>query len=198
MDEQKDRRGLRAAYLLGIIATALTILMALAIIYFGPFVKALQGYGYFGAFFISILAGITYFIPVPALAVIFALGGVMKFPWLVAIAAGLGETIGAAIVYYTGYSGWSAFAHGKKGKIQAAYERMLRLMALQGSLLIFLLAVTLNPFFYPAALAAGALHFSIKKYLVISWIGKTIKNMTLCYAGYFGLRSLFNALGIPL
>ncbi|MFC1915127.1 VTT domain-containing protein [Chloroflexota bacterium] len=199
MTEPKAKRGsAKTAYILGIVSVVVTLLMAAAIIYFGEFVRALEGYGYLGSFLISILGGATIIIPVPMLAVVFALGGVMKHTWLVGAAAGLGETLGALTIYMTGYGGGTAFINTKHGKIQAAYERMMGLMERRGSLTLFLLASVLNPFFYPASLAAGALRFGIRKYFLITWVGKTIKGMTVVYAGYWGLRGLLRLLGVPV
>ncbi len=62
---------------------------------------------------------------------------------------------------------------------------------------LFLLSSVLNPFFYPAALAAGALRLGIRRYFFVCWAGKTIKGMTIAYAGFFGLRSLLHMLGMP-
>ena len=187
-----------AAYIVGIIAAVLTIVMAFAVIYFGEWVRALKGYGYLGAFLISILGGATIIIPVPMLAIVFALGGVMKYTWLVGLAAGLGETVGALTIYLTGYGGGRALQSSKHGFIQRSYDRLMGLMERRGSMTLFFLAAVVNPFFYPAALAAGALRFGIKKYFAICFVGKTIKGMTVVYAGYWGLKPLFNALGIAL
>jgi len=170
--------------------------MAVAVIYFWKYVRTLEGYGYLGAFSISILGGATIIIPVPMLAVVFALGGVLT-PYWVGVVAGLGETLGALIIYMTGHSAGTALSHSN-GKIQAAYMRMMKLMERRGSLTLFLLSAVLNPFFYPAALAAGALRFGIGKYFLICWGGKTIKGLTVAYAGYWGLRGLLRLLGMPI
>lgn len=187
----------RVAYILGIIGVALSVLMAAAVVYFWQFVRQLEGYGLLGAFLISVLGGATIIVPVPMLAVIFALGGVAKHTWLVGIVAGLGETVGALTIYMTGRGWWSALYPRKPGKIQATYERMMHLMERRGSLTLFFLSAVLNPFFYPAALAAGALRFGIRKYFIICWLGKTIKGLTIAYAGFLGLRGLLQMLGMP-
>ena len=199
MTEPEEKRGsAKTAYILGIVGIIVTLLMAGAVIYYWEFVRGLGGYGYLGAFLISILGGATIIIPVPMLAVVFAMGRVMEYPWLVGIANGLGETVGALTIYMTGYGGGSAFYYSTHGKIQAAYEWLMRLMERRGSITLFLLAAVLNPFFYPAALAAGALRFGLKRYLVICWAGKMIKGMTVAYAGYWGLRGLLQMLGMPV
>jgi membrane protein YqaA with SNARE-associated domain len=172
--------------------------MAAAIVYFGEAVRELQTYGYMGAFIISILGGSTIIVPVPMLAVVFALGGVMEHTWLVGISAALGELIGALIIYVTGKGAGKALSQTKHGRIQSAYERLLNLMERRGSITLFVVASVINPFFYPAALAAGALRFGLKRYILIVTAGKIIKCMTVVYAGYWGLKSLFQAIGINL
>ena len=193
-------------YWVGILSVVLTIAMASLIILKWETVQALEGYGYAGGLAISALGGATVIIPVPMLAVQFALGGVLK-PWFgpeiigpvfVGIICGLGETLGGLTIYFTGYSGSMPFSQTKPGKIQKAYLRLTRLIERRGSITLFLLSAIINPFFYPAALAAGAARFSIKRYFLVSFAGKAIKCTTITYAGYFGLHSIFRALGIPL
>ncbi len=199
MEEEVRKKGShKKVYIFGIIGAVITVLMAIAVIYFRESLQELQHYGYLGAFIISIMGGATIIIPVPMLAVVFALGGVMKYTWLVGVAAGLGETLGALTIYLTGHGAGPALYNSKHGKIQTAYERVMRLMEKRGSLTLFLLAAVINPFFYPAALTAGALRFSIRKYFLICFVGKTIKGMTVVYAGYWGLRGLFQMFGISL
>jgi membrane protein YqaA with SNARE-associated domain len=172
--------------------------MAAAVVYFRHAIEGLGGYGYLGAFVISIMGGATIIIPIPMLAVVFALGGALKYTWLLGVVSGLGETVGALTIYMTGYGGGAAISKGFHGKLQVAYERMMAQMQKRGSWTLFLLASVINPFFYPAALAAGALRFGIVKYFVVCWAGKTIKGLTVAYAGYYGLRGILQALGVPL
>ena len=187
----------RWEYYLGVLGVILTIAMAVAVVYFWEEVRSLGQYGYLGAFGVSIFGSATVIIPVPMLAVQFALGGVLN-PVFVGLASGLGETAGALTIYMTGHGGGTALANSKHGKIQAAYERLTGWMERKGSLTLFLLSSVVNPFFYPAALTASALRFGIKRYFFTCWAGKTIKGLTVAFAGYWGLRGLFNLLGIPL
>lgn len=197
---ESSRRAARWAYALGILGVILTVLMAAAIIIFKEEVQQLKNFGYLGAFLISILGGATVIIPVPMLAVVFALGAAMPDLWhvaLVGIAAALGELIGALTIYMTGHGAGRAISD-KPGRMQAAYERMLGLMERRGPLTLFIVASIVNPFFYPAALACGALRFGVRKYIFIVLAGKIIKCMTVVYAGYFGLKGLFRAIGIAV
>ena len=189
------------AYILGIVGIVLSVLMVAAIIYYGEEISRLKQYGYLGAFVISILGGATIVIPVPMLAVVFALGGVMTSVWQVALlglAAACGEVIGALTIYMTGHGAGRAIISSRHGKIQSAYERMLDLMDRRGPLTLFIAASVVNPFFYPAALACGALRFGLKRYTLIVLAGKLIKCMTVVYAGYYGLKGLFRVFGINL
>ena len=198
MERKVTETSKKRAYIMGLIGVIATLLMAAAVIWFWEFIRAFEAYGYTGAFLISILGGATIIIPVPMLAVVFALGGVMKFPVFVGIAAGLGETLGALTIYMTGYGGGTPVMYSRHGKIQAVYSRMMRWMERRGSLILFALSAVLNPFFYPAALAAGALRFGIKRYFIICWAGKTIKGLTVAYAGFWGLHGLMRMMGMPV
>ncbi len=118
-------------------------------------------------------------------------------PYWVGIAAGLGETIGALIIYITGHGAGTAL-YSSNGRLQKAYLRLMGFMERKGSLTLFVLSAVLNPFFYPAALAAGALRFGIRKYFFICFAGKTIKGLTVAYAGYWGLRGILGMLGMSV
>jgi uncharacterized membrane protein YdjX (TVP38/TMEM64 family) len=196
--EATANKSARRAYILGILGIVLTLLMAAAIVIYKEEVQELQQYGYMGAFFISILGGATVIVPVPMLAVVFALGGVMPSPWLVGLSAALGELVGALTIYMTGHGAGRVISDSKHGRLQKAYERMLDLMERRGALALFAVTSVVNPFFYPAAFACGALRFGLRRYIFIVLIGKIIKCMTVVYAGYFGLKGIFHAIGIDL
>ena len=197
MEHKVSHQGSKGlALFLVVIGIVSTLLMAVAVVYFWEFVQQLEGYGYLGVFLISILGGATIIVPVPMLAVVFALGGVL-LPYWVGIAAGLGETIGALIIYITGHGAGTAL-YSSNGRLQKAYLRLMGFMERKGSLTLFVLSAVLNPFFYPAALAAGALRFGIRKYFFICFAGKTIKGLTVAYAGYWGLRGILGMLGMSV
>jgi len=202
---EKRSRLRRWEYWVGILGILLTVGLCVVIIYFWEDVQKIGGYGYLGAFIISVLGGATYIAPVPMTPVVFSLGTVLKpdfapylGPVFVGAAAGLGETLGGLTIYMTGYGGGAALASTNRRRIQALYTRMLRWVEKRGVLILFLFSATLNPFFYPVGLAAGALRFGIWKYFFICLLGKSIKGMTVAFAGYWGLGAILRALGIPL
>lgn len=196
--QEKVKKSAKWAYILGIFGIIATILMAVAVVVWNEEIRELQQFGYVGAFVISVLGGATIIIPVPALAVVFTLGGVMDHAWLVGISAALGELVGALTIYMTGHGAGRAISNSKHGKIQRAYEKLLGMMERRGPIILFIVASVINPFFYPAALAAGALRFGIWKYTIIVFAGKIIKCMTVVYAGYYGLKGIFRAIGVDV
>jgi len=195
----------RREYWIGAAGVVLTVGVVVAVIHYFDDIQALGGYGYLGAFLIGIFGGATYIAPVPMLPVIFILGTVLKpsfapylGPVFVGAAAGLGETIGALTIYMTGYGGGAALASTKHAKVRAIYSRILGWMERRGALVLFIFSAVVNPFFYPVALTAGATHYSLKKYILICIVGKTIKGITVAAAGYWGLGSILRALGVPI
>jgi membrane protein YqaA with SNARE-associated domain len=161
-------------------------------------VKELQNYGYLGAFIISVLGGATVIVPVPMLAIVFALGAVMPMPWLVAIMAAVGELLGAVTIYFTGRSAGHALSSSKTGWIQKTYDKIYNFIKKRAAITLFIVTSIVNPFFYPAAFAAGAMKFGLRKYILVVLAGKMIKSFTIVYAGYFGLKGIFRAVGIEL
>ena len=184
---------------------AVTVGMAVAVVFYWEYIRALGNYGYAGAFFISLLAGATYVAPVPATPVIFALGAVLRpsfapylGPVFIGLAAGAGETIGGVTTYLTGYGGGTILDKIKTGALKGVYLRLLHWMERRGSWVIFILSITLNPLFYPAAITAGATHYNLRKFIFLSLIGKIIKSTMVAAVGYWGLGSILRALGIPI
>jgi len=195
----------RWEYYVGIGGILITVAVVVAVLFYWEQIRALEHYGYLGAFIISVFGGATIIAPIPMTPVVFALGTVMRpdfapymGPIFVGIAAGLGETLGGISIYMTGYGGGTALQDMKEGKIKSAYMRMTSWVERRGSLTLFVLSAVVNPFFYPAALAAGALRCGIWRYFFICLIGKTIKGITVAAAGYWGLGSILRALGVPV
>jgi membrane protein YqaA with SNARE-associated domain len=195
----------RWEYLVGIAGIVVTVLLIVGVVCFWDELRGLEHYGYLGAFLISVFGGATIIAPVPMTPVVFALGTIMKpefapymGPVFVGLAAGLGETVGGLSIYMTGYGGGTALKDMKEGKIKRGYMRMTSWVERRGSLTLFILSAVVNPFFYPAALAAGALRFGIWRYTFICLVGKSIKGITVAAAGYWGLGGILRALGVSV
>jgi len=199
------RRLRRWQFWVSVLSVLLTIAVIVALIFYWELVRSLGSLGYAGAFIISLIGGSTIVAPIPMTPVVFTLGAIMKPDFapemgfvFVGLAAGAGETIAALTIYYTGYGGGTALAISRHRRIRTIYERVTRWTRNHGSILLFATSATINPFFYPVALAAGTTHYSLKRYVLICLGGKLIKGISVAAAGYYGLGSLLHWLGIPL
>jgi membrane protein DedA with SNARE-associated domain len=193
----------------GVLAVLITFGLALVMILNWHSVDQIAGYGFFGGFVVSLLGGGTVLIPVPMAAVQFTLGGILH-PWFgpailgpvfVGLICSLGEAIGALSIYAAGYSSATSILNASReqgSRFRKFYAWLIRLMERRGWLVLFILSAVMNPFFFPASLALGGVRFGIKKYFLIAFAGKFIKCSAIAYAGYFGLRGIFNALGIQV
>ena len=192
-------------YWVGIIGIILTAAIVVAVVFYWDRLQGLGNYGYIGAFLISIVGGATIIAPIPMTPVVFTLGAVTKpvfapflGPIFIGIAAGMGETIGGVAIYMMGYGGAAAIMDRKYGRLQKLYEWLMGWMQRRGSLVLFILSAVLNPFFYPAAIAAGALRFNVQRYVLVCMAGKIIKGISVAAAGYWGLGSLLRMFGVPI
>ncbi len=228
--EAKQARPKRSwrLYLISSLSFLLTVLLAVAVVYFWEEMQEAKGYGYAGGFLVSILGGITV-IPVPSLAVIFTLGRVLKpifgpeyvGPVYVGLVSGLGEAIGGITVYLTGASAetiWSRLRSKEQtferrlglgddvtrpvqsqfwSKGEAFYNRLVDWTGgRKGSWVVFIVsAMPISPFYF-AGLAAGSLKMGLLRFFLVSWAGKTIKGLTIAFAGFWGLYFLPQWIGV--
>ena len=146
-----------------------------------------------GVFIISLVAGSIMVLPIPYVAVVFTLGGVLN-PALVGVASGLGASIGAVTIYLTGYGGHSLF----RNYSDAIYSRMEGWIRRRGSIAVFVMSAVFNPLFIPMAITLGMLRFRLWKFFILCWAGNTVKSLAIAYAGYLGLRSLFSWIGVEV
>lgn len=179
-------RRIKREYIVAGLSAAITIALAVLIVRNFALVRQAGAYGYGGAFVISLFAGGTVVVPIPGLAVIFGLGGVLNPLW-VGLAAGLGEAIGAMTIYFTGMGGRGVMQR----RFPRIYPKMVDWVRRRGDAAVFLYSAIFNPFYYPLTLACGALRFGLWRFFFLSWAGKTVKCLIVAYAGYFGLRWLF-------
>jgi uncharacterized membrane protein YdjX (TVP38/TMEM64 family) len=164
-----------------ILLIVIVLAVTAGIFVFRDRVSNLQGYGYLGAFLISLVSSATIIIPIPGLALIFALGDAYN-PFLIGIAAGAGSALGEITGYMAGYSGQIVLKNNK------TYLRMERWMKRRGSIVIFVLAFVPNPIFDLAGAAAGVLRYPLWKFLLVCFLGKTPKSILVALAGAWTLE----------
>ena len=215
--QEKPRGDWRFYVISGLSIILMALLLATTIL-FREEIRHLGAYGYLGVFIVGVLCGIS-IIPAPTLVMVFTLGGVLNPPF-VGLVAGFGGAIGGITVYLTGAgveSVWSRFrARGRAyesepyqafdivrpvesrfwTKGEALYNRLVEWMGGKGGTwtLFISSALIISPFYF-AGLAAGSLRIGLTKFFLISWAGKTIRYLTVAYAGYYGLNVLLKWIG---
>lgn len=143
-------------------------------------VEAFAQYGYFGAFLIMLIANATVILPAPGVAVVFAMGGVLN-PLGVALAAGVGGTLGELTGYLAGYGGQAAVENTQ------VYNRILPWVKKYGAWVILVLSAIPNPFFDVAGIAAGIAKIPVWQFLLACWVGQTIKMTLFAFAGAYSI-----------
>ena len=153
-----------------------SLLISGIIIYFRNSLAALQGYGLFGIFLISILGNATIVIPAPVILSALV-GGSIYNPILVGLVVALGATIGELTGFIAGIGGRVAITDHKH------FKRIEKWMTKSGFLTLFILSAVPNPLFDLAGIFAGATNYPVKKFLVATFLGKSIKFLTVALLG---------------
>ena len=126
--------------------------------------------GYPAIFTLSLVGAGGLVIPLPSTLAVFV-GGDLLNPVFVGLLAGVGEAMGEITGYALGYSGQGVI---DKSRLYNRFERWVRK---RGALVIFIVSVIPNPVFDVLGIAAGALRYPLRRFLLIAWAGKTIKNV---------------------
>ena len=169
-----------------LITAALCIFVALYWEDFTNFAK----YGYVGVLVISFLAGITPFVPVPSVLVVFTLGAVLN-PVLIGLIAGLGEAMGSMMVYVTGLTGARPM-HALDSNVMKKFQIWMKT---RGAISVFAMSAIFNPLFYPFTALAGMMHFGWWRFFLLCLAGKAVKNTLVAGAGFYGVKALITLLG---
>ena len=189
-----NRNWMKKDYWIIGLTLAVTLCLCILVVQYWEYVRNFEQYGYLGLFIISVLAGSTALVPVPGVLVVFTLGAVMKYPVLVGAVAGLGEAVGAISIYMLGYGGRSFF----KDINNSTYLRIVDWVQRKGSLGVFVMSAVVNPLFYPLTVAVAMMKLHLWKFFLNCWAGKTVKDIALAYAGYFGIWAVLRLLGIGI
>jgi membrane protein YqaA with SNARE-associated domain len=149
-------------------------------------------YGYFGVFLISLIGALSIFFPVPYTVVIFTLGGVPSFdPLLIAVAAGIGSSIGEFSGYFLGVGGRKIISERYKKKMDV----LARVFNKYGPVVIFLFALTPLPddlLFIPL----GVMRYSIIRAFIPALLGKFFMNLIIAYSGRYTVQIIRSTFGV--
>ena len=157
---------------------------------------ALQ-YGYLGIFLISLIGATSIIFPIPYTVIIFTLGGLkvgeawVFEPFWIAVAAGIGSTIGEFSGYLIGFGGRKAISERYKKKM----DFLVKVFNKFGSIAIFLFALTPLPddlLFIPL----GVMRYSIIRIFLPALIGKFLMNLIVAYSGRFSVNVIRDIFGV--
>lgn len=154
----------------------LAILVSILIFVFKDKFIALQGFGLFGLFIISIIGNATIILPAPVILTAFV-GGAIFNPLAVTLIVSFGATIGELTGYMAGYGGQALVEDEiKLQKVRGWMEK-------NGLLTLFILAAIPNPLFDLAGIIAGATRVPVYKYFIVVFLGKLLKFALFAYLG---------------
>jgi uncharacterized membrane protein YdjX (TVP38/TMEM64 family) len=157
---------------------AVAIFVGVGIAYFKnpDMFDRLQGWGYSGAFVISVILNATIIIPVSNMTVVAALGGTLPMPWLVGVVAGFGAGFGEMTGYVAGLSGRTLLANNK------IYRRVEGWVKRWGWIAVFLLSI-IPLAFDIVGIIAGAMRMPVWKFFTATWLGRTVSYVAVAYFG---------------
>jgi uncharacterized membrane protein YdjX (TVP38/TMEM64 family) len=171
--------------LLRILALTIVVGITVGAYLLGDKVENLAAFGLPGIFLIVLISYATILMPVPGLAVVFAMSGVFH-PLGVALAAALGGAVGELSGYLAGYSGRAVIENWKR------YDKITAWVRKYGGPAILILAALPNPFFDIVGVAAGVLKMPIHKFFAWVLPGQIIKMLYIAYAGSLSLDWILN------
>ncbi|MFA5374311.1 MAG: VTT domain-containing protein [Dehalococcoidia bacterium] len=178
----KIRRWVRRHWVT-ITTVAIVVTLSLVIYGTGGISDDISAYGYLGVFLVSLLAATVLFVPIPSIPVIFLMGAILN-PFLVGLMSGVGESIGEITGYTAGFSGRETLDNKQR------YTKIKGWMRRRGTLVLFLFSAIPNLFFKLVGVAAGAIRYPFWKFLLVVFVGKTIKGTAIALIGYWALRML--------
>lgn len=124
--------------------------------------------GYLGLFFLCFLANATVLLPAPGLMIAASCALIMN-PWLVALFAALGSTLGEFVGYAFG-----TVTEDLSPKFKKLLEKLTTKIHNQ-TLLVFILAVLPLPLFDLIGIYSGGTKMNLIKFFLACFIGKLIK-----------------------
>jgi len=159
-------------------ALVLALVISILIFVYRDQVVRFSSYGYLGVFVVSVIGNATVLLPLPSLAATFVTGGVFN-PIIVGVVSGAGMAIGELSGYLAGYGGGAII----RAEDRERYVRLENWMRRYGGWTILVLSIVPNPLFDLAGIAAGVLHYPVWRFLLVCFIGKSIKGLALALAG---------------
>jgi len=139
--------------------------------------------GYPGIWVFNFIGSASIFVPVPGLAAVCVGGHPDLALNLVAVGviAGSAQALGELSGYVAGVTGQGLLQRSRH------YPRACDWMRRRGTIFLFLMAVIPNPVFDIAGMAAGSTGYSVRKFLAVLFVAKSLRSVGIAYGCYHGI-----------
>ena len=163
-DETPKRRSI---WKMALTMTALAAMSGL-FLFFPIDWEKVGNWGYLGVFLVTFVATASFILPIPYLLIV-ARSAFYLDPLLVTLVAGLAGALGELTGYVIGASGRGLIPQGK------LYEKANHWMVTYGFWCVAFFAFVPNPLFDAIGFAAGVLRYSLWKFVLACFLGKSLK-----------------------
>ena len=160
------KNGVRRA--LEIAVVAVIIVLSFAIFFMRDKLQGIGEAGYLGVFLLCFLANATVFLPAPSLMIAASCALIMN-PWLVALVAAVGSTLGEFVGYALG-----TVTKELSPRFKSFFDKLMEKIH-STSFLVFILAVLPLPFFDVVGIYSGGTKMNLIKFSLICFCGKFVK-----------------------
>ncbi len=145
----------------------------------------LRSFGLVGVFLINFFGSATVFLPAPGLISV-GISATQSDPLLVAIIGALGASLGEGTTFLFGYTS-NKFFNLEKHKFLKKFKK--KVFDRWGEIVILVFAFVPNPLFDGIGIIAGISKFPIKKFLILTFIGRLSRYVVIAYvSSYIALR----------
>jgi len=131
-------------------------------------------------------------VPIPYTIIIFTMGGISTFePIWIAVAAGLGSSVGEFSGYLIGVGGRKVISDKYRKKM----DFLMKLFKKYGPIAIFVFALTPLPddlLFIPL----GVMRYSLLRAFIPALLGKFFSNLIIAYSGRWSLEIISSLFGL--
>ena len=139
-------------------------------------------WGYAGVFLVSLISSASILLPIPNFILIFTFGSTLN-PFLLALFASIGSTIGETTGYLIGLGGKEIL----EKKYNRQLKRINKMFKKYGSVAwIVILGASPLPDDI-AGIFCGVIRYDFKKYFIATFIGKMILYLVLAYSGHYSI-----------
>ncbi|HSD98744.1 MAG TPA: VTT domain-containing protein [Patescibacteria group bacterium] len=142
-------------------------------------IEHFRSLGLLGIFLINLIGSSTLFLPAPAIASVVA-GGVVFPPFLVALVAAFGASLGDMLGYILGRTGKHIVLNHTEKKWFSWFRSIFSRFA---DILIFAFAFLPNPFFDGIGILAGISEYPPTKFFLLMFVGRFARNVLLALIG---------------